>query len=305
LLKVLIPFLVLPWVLSRYHVFHFFADRGILPSWSGHRINRMELLLLRLLRKKLFVYTYGGDVRTRQATLALGRYNCCLHCPEVGRYCVCDEGAQGRNLALLRRYATAVLAMGDMAEYTPGSDNSLFFWPIDLARVPFVGVRADDSPPIRIVHAPNHRHFKGTDYLVAAVERLRSEGLPVELRCVERVPNEQAMAVYAEADVVAEQFLIGWHGYTAIEAMALGKPVVAYIRKPDYHPAPDECPIVSASPDDLADVLRSLATDGARRRALGEQGRAYVERHYSLEAFSQRLKALYVRHGLLPAGPPS
>jgi glycosyltransferase involved in cell wall biosynthesis len=299
-LKVLVPFLVLPWALLRYDVFHFFADRGILPSWRRHGFNILELLLLRVLGKKLFVYTYGGDVRTRRATLALGRYNCCVHCPEPGRFCVCDEDRHARNMARLRRYATAVLAMGDMAEYTPGSDNSLFFWPIDLVRVPYVGARADAVPPIRIVHAPNHRYFKGTQYLVDAVEELQREGLQVELRCVEGVPNDEAMKLYADADIVAEQFLIGWHGYHAIEAMALGKPVVCYIRKPEYHPAPRECPIVSASPDELAGALRGLVTDSAKRRALGEQGRAYVREHYSLEAFAERLRRLYQRHRVLP-----
>jgi glycosyltransferase involved in cell wall biosynthesis len=302
-MKAVVPFLVLPWALLRYDVFHFFADRGILPSWRRYGLNVLELALLRLLGKKLFVYTYGGDVRTRHATQSLGPYNCCLHCPEVGRFCVCDDRRHARNMARLRKYATAVLALGDMAEYTPGSDNTLFFWPVDVASVPYVGARGEDVRTVRIVHAPNHRHFKGTDYLLAAVEQLRDEGLAVELTCVEGVPNHEAMKLYAEADIVAEQFLIGWHGYNALEAMALGKPVVCYIRKRDYLLAPEECPIVSASPDELKAVLRELVSDPVRRRVLGERGRAYVEKHYSLHAFSRRLESLYRRHDVLPAAP--
>ncbi len=40
--------------------------------------------------------------------------------------------------------------------------------------------------------ADNHRHFKGTGYLLAAVDRLKAEGYPLELRLVERIPNDRA-----------------------------------------------------------------------------------------------------------------
>jgi glycosyltransferase involved in cell wall biosynthesis len=297
--KAVVPFLVLPWALARFDVFHFFADRGLLPPLRrGHGFWRLELALMRLLGKRVFVYTYGGDVRTREITEGLGRYNCCLHCPAPGRMCICDDARGRRNLAAIRRGATALLAMGDMAEYTRGSRNDLFFWPVDTDEIGYVGARDTNEPPVRVVHAPNHRHFKGTDYLVAAVARLREEGLPLELDLVERVPNAEALARYARADIVAEQFLIGFHGYTALEAMALGKPVICFIRKPEYVAAPGECPIVSADPDQLLAALRALVVDAPGRRRLGLQGRAYVERHYSLAAFAERLRLLYGEHGV-------
>ena len=58
--------------------------------------------------------------------------------------------------------------MGDMTEYTPGSNNGLFFWPIDLRKVQYVGTRQENRGYVRIVHAPNHREYKGTDYLIEA-----------------------------------------------------------------------------------------------------------------------------------------
>jgi len=302
LLKAIVPFLVFPWFLLRYDVFHFFADRGILPSWRRYGHNRLELFLLRLLGKTLFVYTYGGDVRTRETTLALGLYNCCVQCPEVGKFCVCEAPRLRRNLDHLRAHAAAILSLGDMTEYTPGSENDLFFWPIDVERVPFVGARPHAGRPVRIVHAPNHRYFKGTDFLVQAVDRLRGEGFAVELAFVEGVPNEEAMRRYAEADIVAEQFVIGWHGYNALEAMALGKPVVCYIRKPEYLLDPEACPIVRAGPDELEEALRRLVLDPGLRESLGRRGREYVTRHYSLPAFAERLQRLYERHGLLAPG---
>ena len=50
--------------------------------------------------------------------------------------------------------------------------------------------------------------------------------LPVELDIVEGVPHDEARERYARADIVVDQLNAGWHGVFALEAMALGKPVV-------------------------------------------------------------------------------
>ncbi|MDD5218297.1 MAG: glycosyltransferase family 4 protein [Candidatus Omnitrophica bacterium] len=300
-LKFLVPMLVFPWALSRYDIFHFYFDRGILPSWGWQGIRAVELAVLKFFRKKVFVYTFGADVRTKARTESLGPYHCCMHCPAVGKACVCQEKKSEKILGRVRRDATGYFSMGDMTEYTPGSENGLFFWPIDVRQVPYIGVSASavSHRPVRIVHSPNHRHYKGTDYLLKAVDRLKLEGLPVELVMVERVSNEEALKMYAGADIVAEQFIIGWHGFTAIEAMALGKPVICYIRKSEYLLHPEECPIVSADPDHLEQVLRDLIADAGKRKRLGAEGRRYVERYFSLEAFAGRLRRLYEKHGIL------
>jgi hypothetical protein len=299
LVRHLLPGLVLIWACRRYQRFHFFCDHGLLPSDVPLQFNPAELRLLRDLGKEVFFWTYGADVRTRGATRALGEPNCCTHCPAPGRACTCDDRRGSENMARIRQVATGIFAMGDMIEYTPGSRNDLFFWPVDLQadggkkyepRYPEDGGNA----PIRIVHAPNHRHFKGTSYLLEAVERLQADGLPVELVLVEGMPNDEALKLYRSADIVFDQCLVGFHGYFAIEAMAMGKPVMCYIRKPnEYLLHPKECPIVNARADQVETVLRALACDRPRLRQLGIQGRQYVQRYYTLEAFAERLRRAY------------
>ena len=148
-----------------------------------------------------------------------------------------------------------------------------------------------------IVHAPNHRHYKGTRFLIDAVEVLRGEGYPVELDLVEKVENRRALERYAEADIAADQFLAGAYALFAIELMSLGKPVVAYLneRFRPWHPEWDECPIINASPDDLVDTLRRLVVDVDLRVAAGNAGPAYVEKYHSLESVGRDMAALYAR----------
>src|SRR5262245_61721820 len=108
---------------------------------------------------------------------------------------------------------------------------------------------------------------------------------------VERVPNREALEIYRGADIVFDQCLIGFHGYFALEAMAMGKPVVVFLRDPKADLlAPDECPLVNVRPETVEPILEELIRDRARLHELGRQGRRYIERYYTVEAFAERLR---------------
>lgn len=284
---------------------HTFADGGLLPSRRAREFSAVELMLYRWLGIQHFVWVYGADVRTRAKTQSLGEPNCCTDCTQVRVACVCDEAKAGPRMARLSRTAAGIFSMGDMIEYTPGSYNQAFFWPLNLAASQGERYRpefpaADAGRPLRVVHAPNHRMFKGTRHLQAAVQQLREEGVPIELVLVENVPNAQALEIYRTADIVFDQCLIGFHGYFALEAMALGKPVMCFIRDPArYLLAPEECPLINIQVATLAQTLRHYAQQGrASLPDIGQRGRAYVERYYTEQAFSARLGTAYEALGV-------
>ena len=296
----IVPYLVFLWACVRFQRFHFFHNRGLLPQQEPSCFNPRELRTLHALGKEVFVWTYGSDVRTRRLSEALGRFQICGECPAPGRACVCDDDIGHRNYETIRKYATGVFAMGDMTEYTPGSRNDLFFWPVDLSAdggKRFAAEYPDpESPrPVRVVHAPNHREFKGTRFFLDAIDRLRSDGIEIDLKLVERVPNAEALEIYRSADLIFDQCLIGFHGYFAIEAMAMGKPVLTFIRKPEYLLSPEECPLQSAGPDEVESALRHLVSDRRQLYELGVAGRRYVEKYFTLQAFAERLETVSPR----------
>jgi glycosyltransferase involved in cell wall biosynthesis len=148
-----------------------------------------------------------------------------------------------------------------------------------------------DDGLVTVVHAPNHRHYKGTRFLEAAVDELRREGVPVELVLVEGTPADAARRIYAQADVVADQFLLGAYGFFALEGMALGKPVICHLdeRVAAVHPEWAEAPIVSATPDTLVDELRKLVLDAELRAELGRRGAEFVRRHHTFETVGAQM----------------
>lgn len=278
---------------------HSFVDGGLLPSIARRCYNPFELYFYRFLGIRQFFWTYGGDVRTRERTLSLGPYNACIECPAVMQACVCSQTVLDSNLKRIQDVAAGIFTMGDMTEYVPASNKNLFYWPIAPAFIPteceVSEYRFTETQPMRVVHAANHRFFKGTKRLVQAVHTLKAEGLSVELTLVEGLDNDRAMQIYRSADVIFDQCLIGFHGYFALEAMALGKPVLCFVRdRARYLLSPDECPIIDTHPDTIVgDLRRLLLLDRSELSRIGKQGKTYVRKYYSVEAFSDRLSSFY------------
>jgi glycosyltransferase involved in cell wall biosynthesis len=156
----------------------------------------------------------------------------------------------------------------------------------------FTPVPPSDAARPLVVHAPSNREKKGTQYVIEACARL-----PVELDIVEGVPHDRARARYARADIVVDQLNAGWHGVFALESMALGKPVVTYL-KPDVVERSAEgygvrLPVVPATRETLVDALRPLVEQPELRRELGMQSRAYVEQVHDIDRVADRLLDLY------------
>jgi hypothetical protein len=284
---------ILAIVLLRYDVFHYFADRGILPPPAGGLgIHPEELRALNRSGKTVYVFTYGADVRTRTKTLALGAWNFCRDCNDPGRYCICDDDKAASIMSHTGRHIARFVAMADMLEYVPDPAH-IAYWPIDLDRIRTAQRPPAAEGPLRILHAPNHTHFKGTRYLERAVDELKQAGVAIEFVKVSGVSNETVMERMAEADLVVDQLIGGAFGYTALEAMALGKPVITYVRHRNLVVGFDECPLLNATPDNIKDVLAWCSTNSQKLRHIGEQGRVYIEKFHSIPAVAARFARLY------------
>jgi glycosyltransferase involved in cell wall biosynthesis len=281
-----LPHLVFLWTLLKYDIYHFFYDFGF---WAGMNIfpraKWIELPLLRLAGKRVIVSAYGADVRCRSLD-EMWPVNLCQECPEPGRHCICDCERAQVNAKYNCDWANVCLAMGDMHDYVFGSRVDFNYWPIDTRSVPYAGA-GDHEGPLKIVHSPNHRHFKGTRYIQESVEQLKEKGYNLKLVLVERVSNAEARRMYAEADIVAAQCIAGWIGFTEIEAMAAGKPVMGYIRNMNrYLGHSPGCPIVNADRTELTARLEEVVANPALREELGRKGREYVEKEWSSEAMA-------------------
>jgi glycosyltransferase involved in cell wall biosynthesis len=203
------------------------------------------------------------------------------------------------SIARFERHAHGIYALNpDLLAVLPARARFLPYASVDLrAWRPVDG--APGEVPL-VVHAPSDRHVKGTRFVLEAIDRLQDDGVQVELVLVEGLERDEARRLYERADLVVDQLLTGWYGGVAVEAMALGKPVVAHIDERDLARIPAEMaaelPILRATPESLVEVLRDALT---RRRddlpALGRAGRAFAERWHDPLGVAAELKGAYER----------
>lgn len=156
-----------------------------------------------------------------------------------------------------------------------------------------------EDRPLRIAHAPSHRGVKGTHLVLGALERLKAKGREFELVLVENLPNDQAKLRYETADILVDQLFAGWYGGLAVEAMALGKPVIVYIRHEDLQfidpQMAADLPFIEATPDTIEAVLdRVLAMPRSELEALARKSRAFVEKWHDPVKIALRIEADYV-----------
>src|SRR3954451_2433573 len=144
-----------------------------------------------------------------------------------------------------------------------GSYDAIRWVPDAHVIPPGIDVQAiDEAPPSDrerpvVLHAPSSRTRKGTAFVVAACSEL-----DCDLEIVEGLDHREAFERYRRADVIVDQLNAGWYGVFAIEAMALGKPVVTFLREEAARRTQEafdvEVPLVSATAETLRERLRPL-----------------------------------------------
>jgi glycosyltransferase involved in cell wall biosynthesis len=145
------------------------------------------------------------------------------------------------------------------------------------------------------------KNIKGSPHLLAAIDRLKFEGYLVEYYYLTDVPLVEMRYYQVQADIVVDQLIYGWWGSTAIEAMALGKPVICYLtpswkrlfleRFPEYK----SLPIVEANIKNIYDVLKRLVVDKEYRNQKGKEARLFAERHFDVKKNAYELEKLFLK----------
>ena len=220
----------------------------------------VQFPLLRALGKRSVMHFLGSDIRGRP--------------PE--------------ELAWAKRAGARVVGSYDAARWVP--DAQVIPPGIDVRAIE-PAPPSDRERPV-VLHAPSSRAKKGTEYVVAACEQLE-----VELEIVEKLDHREAFERYRRADVIVDQLSAGWYGVFAIEALALGKPVVTFLHEEAVRRTEEafgvEVPIVNATKETLVETLRPLVASAEERRRIGRASRAYAEEVHDLERMTDRLLALY------------
>lgn len=284
----------LPWwyaVLSAIRwadVIHWHFGAAGLPRY-------LDLRWARLLKKPGVVEFFGSDIRIAEIESQDNPYY--RRARRKGQYRIPDRLADSRKRQ--RRFADAGFECVVGRLMQPYIQPDLF----PASKVHFIQGRVflddfapccpsiDQTRPV-IVHSPSRPLEKGTPAVLAAVDILR-ERFDFGFHQVTGVAHSQALQMMSECDIFVDQLISGMHGVAALEAMAMAKPVVCYIKPSLLNQYPSDLPIVNANRDNLVKVLGSLLADSQRRNRIGRQSRAYVEKYHDAHRVAGQLVAIY------------
>lgn len=207
-----------------------------------------------------------------------------------------DEQRDERIRAYLKsisRYIRHVATDYEMMTYVePYFEKChLFRQPVNLQTIQFNEPRLD-RPPV-ILHTPTESWVKGTEYVIAAVEKLKAEGYKFEFRLKRQLTQTQMYEEMKACDVYIDELLCGSHGVTAVETMAAGKPTMTYIRPDLVSKYPAEMPLVNTNPDTLYDKLKELICEPTLRADLSYRSRQYVEKYHDVDVVVGDLIDIY------------
>ena len=303
--------------LMKYDVFHFhFGQKffvlkpravkaGDSPAQATMRlvywmyaslVGRLDLWILRLLGKKILLTYHGDDIRQGDRSRKLYQFSIA---GEVSSEYYDDHSDQRkRDTALIwNRFANQIFVVSpDLFAMAPEGAKLSRYTGVDAADWPLAATTSNSK--FLIVHAPSHRLAKGTRFIEAAVANLRARGFDFDFQLIEKISNDEARKIYTKADLVVDQVLAGWFGVFAVELMAMGKPVVCYLRPESLSEMPSEftseLPMINASPETLEAQLEWCLMNKPEVLALGRRAREFAVKWFNPDEIVREIVATYL-----------
>jgi glycosyltransferase involved in cell wall biosynthesis len=264
------------------------------PPWARNKEDQgfhFGLWTMRILGKKIAYLPSGcRDEELRSKFELLDKGAVCGNCGFSSR---CSDSNILPNLKRVERYADVSLGFGFYETGLPRVRH-LKYKSIDLDRWKSEVQSAVHAPQkIRVIHShalENRNHgglnIKGTPIIVEVMRKIEQEIQNVEFKELTGLTTSEMLAEQQKADVIIDQIRYGHWGSTGVEALALGKVLVCYVR-PSWEtnflsnfPEYKDLPVVNVNENNLYETMYELLSNHSRINELKIRSRAFAESHY-------------------------
>ncbi|UNC92302.1 glycosyltransferase family 4 protein [Candidatus Contubernalis alkaliaceticus] len=268
-------------ILNFFDVFHYHYGVSMYGQFKDLKINKAR-------GKKMIMHHWGNDVRFHN----LARINN----PYVYTGDSPPDNVIHKNLKNISQYISeAIVQDYEVLPYVEPYYKKVHVLPLAIDLRKFIPEYPNENTkqPL-ILHAPTNPDFKGTTYIEEAINQLKPYYNFKYIR-IEKMSHAKAISLYRKADIIVDQILCGSYGLLCVESMALGKPVIAYIRPDiiDKFPTEIPLPIVNGNPNNIIEKLIFLIENPGKRKSLGIEGRKYVRKYHSRQVVVKKLLSIY------------
>ncbi|QOY34211.1 glycosyltransferase [Anaerobacillus isosaccharinicus] len=266
-------------IINTFDCFHFHYASSLLLDFK-------DLPLIKSTGKKMIMHHWGNDVRFHEQAKVNNPYVYTGDSPS-------NEIIHERLTKISAHIDEAIVQDHEVLPYVEPYYKKVNVAPIAIDLDKFNPKYPDCKKNVPLIlHAPTNPEFKGTKYIEAAIKELANTHT-FEYKRLEKLSNAEIIKIYRDADIIADQILCGSYGLLSVESMALGKPVITFIRPDIANTFPSGLPIVNANPDTVYEKLKLLIEQPSLRKELGMLGRKYVENYHSKEIVTDKLIQIY------------
>lgn len=288
-------------VRNKYDVFNFNFGSSLI-HFPNRGLTQFELPFYPK-NKKLFAVYQGCDARQKFPTMKRTTIAAC-HNPA----CYSGQCNSGRLDELRRKgiekmseYTEHMWALNpDLLYFLPKEKSSFLPYAVSPPEPASNSNRSDLT--LKILHAPTNRAAKGSDTVLAVLEKLKTKyGSRIELVIVENLPYEKALQAYSQADLIIDQILIGWYGAFAVECMFMKKPVMVRVAEEDLHFLPPKMAeqlrssVINADPNTIEQNLISVIEQPEQLSLIANNAEAYAHQWHHPRQVAQVTKEFYER----------
>lgn len=249
------------------------------------------LWILRMMGKKI-IYLPSG-CRDEEVRSVFERFDNGSVCGNCGFSDRCHDSNIIPNLDRVSRYAHLSIGYG-IFEPLYLKVQHFKYKSIDLdAWKPINDSSIQPVKKIRVLHShslesrsANGLNIKGSPVIVEIMRRIEAELPYVEFVEVTGLRIQDMVHEQQKADIVIDQLRYGWWGSTGVEALALGKVLVCYVR-PSWEtnflsnfPEYNDLPVVNVNENNLYETMYELLSNHSRISELKIRSRAFAESHY-------------------------
>lgn len=265
----LLKFSTNPYLAFLQKIKYFFK---ILPKYDIWHFNYMEvfffypvnLLILKLLGKKIIVTFRGSEVRSRL---------------RMKIFCYLAD-----KIVLTGPFLVQSVDRYDVI--IPYARN---VW--ELAKL----VKKRNHSKLRVLHAPSNPKAKGTFYIEKVFKQLGKSYSQVDFKIVQGLNHDKLLNEMSQADIIVDQLLVGWYGGISAEAMAMGKVVMAFL-EPAYFKLisfGSELPVLNTNIWTFKRDLEMIINHPADIRKISVEGIKFAGKYHDASKVAKQYRNLY------------
>lgn len=271
--------------LIRYKIIHCHFMKLPSESW-------WEAKWIKLSGRKIVTHYRGCEIRDWKALV--NRYpniNICSKCDYRRRLCTGillekrrKEAAKWSDLELV--------TTPDLLQFAAKAVHLPFFIPPDQKILD----RCDlEKPSDRfvIVFASNHPGIEGLEHIQKSIENLKATGLNIEFNHLEGVNHDHVLRALKRAHLSIGKMKMGYYANAQVESLALGVPVVTFIRKEFQTQALEHSGLILTDLDHLEETLRDYIENPEKLKQKSDLAKVTAKQHHDPHKITEALLSLY------------